>query len=180
MAGTTSLRLVCLGLWIAFATGCEEEGTPPARSAENAEQPETWAAPRTPPPTTRKPKRKPVAPEPIELAEEPEQPAPTTEARPATDSRQIVGWIIRDADGKEVARIPTWEGGLPERREKIQRALEPLVRNAVEPYEKVAAKRAFDMALAAAETKSARDAIQAALDMYQADVDRAVRLKTGK
>ena len=179
MAVTTGLRLVCFGLWITFAAGCED-GTPPARSAENAEQPETWAAPRTPP----HPRPKPIAPEPIELAEEPEQPAPAPapkpEPEPAAEPRKIVGWIIRDKDGKEVARVPTWEAGLPQRREQIQRALEPLVRDAVEPYEKVAAKRAFDMALAAAETKSAKDAVQAALDMYQADVDRAVRLKTRK
>jgi len=166
-------------LWVAFATDCEAEGTPPARSADNAKRAETWTAPRTPPPPPR-PKPRPVQPVPIELAEEPEQPAPAAQPPPVPDSRKIVGWIIRDKDGKEVARIPTWEAGLPQRREQIARALEPLVRNAVEPYEKVAAKRALDMALAAAETKSGRDAIQAALDMYQADVERAVRLKTGK
>lgn len=49
MARTTTLDLVCFGLCATFAAGCEE-ATPPARSPQNAQQPEFWAAPPSPPP----------------------------------------------------------------------------------------------------------------------------------
>jgi len=90
-------------------------------------------------------------------------------------------YIVRDETGKVVATMPDNPSATVEgKRAMVQRALDPLVRDAVTDYEKAAAKRALDVALAAVETRSAEDAIKGALDMYAADVDRAVRLKTGK
>ncbi len=64
--------------------------------------------------------------------------------------------------------------------ERVRQALEPLNRNAVTDYERIAAKRATEVALASVESRSVEQVLKTAFEMYQADVDRAVRLRTGK
>ncbi len=98
-------------------------------------------------------------------------PAPSDPVEPALAPGQR-GVIVRDETGKVVAAMP-YGPTLEDRRAEVQRALEPLMKDAVADYEKAAARRATDVALAAVETRSVAEAIKTALDMYAADVDRA-------
>lgn len=85
-----------------------------------------------------------------------------------------------DPSSKLVASVPSLDARFGERQAQVQRALEPLVSDAVTDCEKAAAKRALDMARAMVETQDVDEAVKRALDMYAADVDRAVRMKSAK
>lgn len=67
-----------------------------------------------------------------------------------------------------------------QQREQVQRALAPLAQNAVTDYEKAAAKRATDIAMVSVESLPVAQVLKTAFEMYRDDVDRAVRLRTGK
>jgi len=146
--------------------GCEDEAKPP-KVPERDEIYQTQPTARTDPPAAV-------------VADDDEDDPPPRRHKPKKPDCAIgkEDCALTDPSGNVVMTIPR-APTVEEKREEVQRALEPLVRNAVADYEKAAAKRALDVALAAVEKRPAKAAIQSAFAMYQADVDRAVRLKTG-
>lgn len=140
---------------LACAAGCEDNATsPPARTPE-----EVWQ--QSPPPRAGTATASDDDEEPP--ADRPAAAPPARDPDCPTDE-----WCVKDPDGKMVSHFRP--ESLDEKRGKVQRALEPLARNAVTDREKAAAKRAIELASAMVETVSVQDAIKAGLARYDADV----------